>query len=550
MEVSPPSGAASSGCPITSQGAAELARHIAAGDVSCAEVVEAHVQRIEQVNGRLNAVVWPMFAQARQQAQEADRRRIAGDPLGPLHGVPFTVKECFYVAGTPATIGLPAWRDHRSQEDGPPVAALRQAGAIVLGKTNVPQLMIWHESDNPLYGRTANPWHLGRTAGGSSGGEAAIIAAGGSPLGLGSDMGGSIRVPCHLCGISGLKPTSLRLTKRGTVTTLNGISALHFQPGPMARRCEDLWLALQVLDAASKRLGDRYVAPVPLHDPHQVGVDRLRIGYFSSDGYFTPAPAVRRAVHEAAQRLRAVGADVWEVEPPAQQKMLEHYFGLVSADGGRSLKSMLRGSPADFRVRRMLALAAVPTILRRPLAGAIRLAGYRRQSALLPKTGPRRASSFWQLVDAADQLANDYFDWMQQEQIDVLLAPPHATVACHHGDGLELLTAACYSMVPNLLGLPAGVVAATRVKEGEESDRGQVRDVAERRANRAERQSAGLPVGVQVLAAPWREDRVLAVMQVLEDGFRQRPDYPDCTTKSIPATPATGPVRSDQASPD
>src|SRR5262245_27966182 len=205
----------------------------------------------------------------------ADERQARGEPLGPLHGVPVTVKECFHLAGTKATIGItsPAYQEP-AIADGVMVSRLRRAGAIVLGKTNLPQLMIWHECDNPVYGRTNNPWDLGRTPGGSTGGEAAIIAAQGSPLGLGNDLGGSIRVPCHFCGIHGLKPTSFRLTRRGSESTLKGFGAIVTQPGPMARSVDDLWLMLQILADNSDGEDAADVAPTQLADPAKVDVAR------------------------------------------------------------------------------------------------------------------------------------------------------------------------------------------------------------------------------------------------------------------------------------
>jgi len=173
---------------LTTLTASELAERIRAGDLSSQEVVEAHIRRIDAVNPRLNAVVVPLFDQARAQAKAADAARAQGQPLGPLHGVPVTIKEQYLVK---------RWR---------------AAGAIILGKTNIAQLLRYYEADNPVYGRSNNPWNLDRTPGGSSGGEAAIIAAGGSPLGLGGDFGGSLRVPAHFCGLTTLKPTTALLS--------------------------------------------------------------------------------------------------------------------------------------------------------------------------------------------------------------------------------------------------------------------------------------------------------------------------------------------------
>ena len=200
---------------ITAWGAAELARRIAAGELTSEEVVAAHIARIEAVDGQLNAVVTRTFDAAVSQSRQADAALARGERCGPLHGVPFTLKDCFDVAGLDSTIGLTHHVGQPAKESGPLVTRLLGAGAILLGKTNVPQLMVMHETDNPVFGRTNNPWNLERGPGGSSGGEAAVVAAGGSPLGLGTDLGGSIRQPAHACGICGFKPTNGRLSTRG-----------------------------------------------------------------------------------------------------------------------------------------------------------------------------------------------------------------------------------------------------------------------------------------------------------------------------------------------
>ncbi len=215
--------------------ASEMARQIAAGLITSEQLVEAHIRRIEAVNPALNAVVANRFDLARREAAAADRARAAGRPLAPLHGVPITIKECFHVAGMASTEGVHRFAHELMAHDNPLVRRLKQAGAIVLAKTNLPQLMLMHETDNPLYGRTNNPWDLERAPGGSSGGEAAIIAAGGSPLGLGNDLGGSIRFPAHSVGICGIKPTVRRLTNADVRDNLHGMEAILPQSGPLAQ---------------------------------------------------------------------------------------------------------------------------------------------------------------------------------------------------------------------------------------------------------------------------------------------------------------------------
>ena len=207
-----------------------------------------------------------------------------------LHGVPVTVKECFDVTGTPSTVGLSTRSGHRAASDAPVVARLRQAGAIILGKTNVSQLLMFVEADNPVYGRTNNPWNADRSAGGSSGGEGAIVAARGSALGLGTDIGGSVRVPAHCCGIHSIKPTPGRLSVEGTVDIIGAAAraAIPDSGGLLARHVDDLRLALNVLSRA--------------RDP-RTGPGELRIGVYEDDGFFPASATIRRAVNEAAAAL-------------------------------------------------------------------------------------------------------------------------------------------------------------------------------------------------------------------------------------------------------
>jgi fatty acid amide hydrolase len=293
---------------ITSLGATEIAHKIARGDLSSSEVVEAHILRIESVNERLNAVIAPLFDRARADAARADEALKRGESAGPLHGVPITLKDSFDVAGTATNMGLSDRLSHRADRDGPLAARLRQAGAIILGKTNVAQMLMFNETDNPVYGRTNNPWNPDRSPGGSSGGEASIIAAKGSPLGLGSDIGGSIRLPAHVCGIHAFKPTSGRLTTQGHAALYAGMDAVRLQPGPLARSVPDLNLALGILAAPGQELFDPSLAPAPWRDSSDVDLGSLRIAFYTDNGFIEAAPALRRAVMEAAAALRDRGA--------------------------------------------------------------------------------------------------------------------------------------------------------------------------------------------------------------------------------------------------
>jgi fatty acid amide hydrolase len=515
--------------------AVEMARRIVDGELTSVELVEAHMERIEAVNPRLNAVVIKRYAEARAEAAAADAARARGDKLPPLHGVPMTVKECFHLAGTVATEGVHQFAHQISTVDNPLVHRLRAAGAIVLGKTNLPQLMLMHETDNPVYGRTNNPWDLARGPGGSSGGEGAIIAVGGSPLGLANDIGGSIRHPAHSCGVCGLKPTTLRLTNALVRDNLRGMEAIRPACGPIARNVDDLYLALRVLLDGDPRDIDPQIAPVPLGDPRHVDVGGLKVGVWTDDGFFPPAPAIRRAVEESAQALTQLGAQVEPFQPPRIDRAVQLFFGLLGADGGADAERVLGRSPRDWRVRRLIMLCKSPGWLRHLANIPLRWAGQERTAFLLSAIGRRSTDRYWQLSAARVEYAERFFSQWSAAGLDVLLCPPHALPALRHGSTADLPLSGSYGYWANLLGVPSGVVPVTRVRQEEQSDRPASRDLVERAAIAVEQGSAGLPVGVQVAARPWREDVVLAAMKALENHFRPLADYP--RTPIDPALP-------------
>src|SRR4029450_7092100 len=371
---------------LTRLSASELARRIAAGRLSSQEVVEAHIRRIEVVNPRLNAVVVSLFEQARVEASRADRLHEQGTLLGPLHGVPITVKEQYMVSGTPTTVGLLSYRSQLMEQEGPLVTRLRQAGAIILGKTNASQLLLSLSGtcENPVYGRTNNPWDLARAPGGSSGGEAAIIAAGGSPLGLGGDNGGRIRVPAHFCGLYSLLPTARRLTHldTGHYAEVAGQEATIAQPCPIARSVEDLCLAMSILAAPGLTALGPSVPPVPWPSS-TVSLAGLRIGMYTDNGVFSVAPAVRRAVEEAAQILRTRGALVEPWNPPDVAEAVRLYIGLIGADGSATYKRLLRGNPSDRRIRFNIRMTSLPGAVRAPLVALLRQFGQARIASSL-----------------------------------------------------------------------------------------------------------------------------------------------------------------------
>ena len=445
--------------------AAALAKAIQSRQVSSEEVVKAHIARIEEVNPRLNAVVRLTAESALIQAREADAALAGGRSTNPLHGVPVTIKDNIETAGVVSTSGTLGRANFVPAEDATVVARMKAAGAIVIGKTNLPELGMAFESDNLVYGRTNNPYDLKRTPGGSSGGEAAIIAAGGSPLGLGNDAGGSIRLPSHFCGTAGIKPSTGRFPRTGHFPPPGGLTDAIWQVGPMARFVEDLILAMPLLYGVDWR--DPAVVPMPLGDPGAVVLKRLRVSFHTDNGIVTPTPETAAVVRAAAGSLADAGAAVEEARPAGIEQTHEIVSGLFLADGGAGIKA------------------------------ALDVAGTKEAHSLTVKL--QRMQNQWALTGAAagalifrwDQFRSAMLGFMQHH--DAIVCPVHAFPAMPHGEASrrENFPALSYTMAYNLTGWPAAVVRGGTSPEG-------------------------LPIGVQVVARPWREDVALAVARHLE----------------------------------
>jgi amidase len=448
----------------------QLATAIRAGQVSAAEVLDAQLAQIDAHNPALNAIVTIDAEKAAARAREADAARARGQIWGPLHGVPFTLKDVHATAGMRTTTGFPPLADQVPQEDGTVAARLKQAGGILIGKTNVAAMLADPaQSNNPIFGRTNNPWNIGRTPGGSSGGAAAALASGMTPFEIGTDLSGSLRIPAHFCGLFGLKPTEHRVSLDGLIPGLPPPRSVRVMSciGPMARSVEDLALLHAIIAGPDGR--DTDVPPVPIDSPTELALAGLRIAVAPTFGDLPAATEIRRAIEQLAQQLSSAGATVEAAPLPD----LDFGQDLVSAG---ALIGMMVG-----------AFQPEPDQQPTTLADYLQALGRRDQSMLA-----------WERFFEA---------W------DVLLCPPSMVSAfphCETGsplqvDGREEIywQVSSHSTLFNYTGHPAAVLPYTHDRDG-------------------------LPIGVQLVGKRWGEARLLGIARAVEQvtgGFRRPPGY-------------------------
>jgi amidase len=468
-------------CELTLLSATEMAKRVHEKQLSPVELVEAHLSRIATLNPKLNAFVQIDGKRARHQAQQAEAAIMRSQALGRLHGVPISIKSSIEVAGLRCEAGTRLRAGLVAEKDAPLIRRLRAAGAIILGVTNTPELLMAWETDNLLYGRTNNPWDLTRTAGGSSGGEAAAIASGCSAGGVGSDGGGSIRVPAHFSGICGLKPTPGRIPSTGHYPNSVGPFALLGVVGPMARTVRDLQTLFEVM--AGPDDGDPCSAPVPLCDIRRADLKNIKIGYFEDDGRTPVTPETRTVVRMAAESLKRAGFEVLPFRPDGLEPARQLWWKFFGIAGGMLLGPLTRGHESE-------------------LSPALKEFS-RWVNAEPSHTGESLLQTWVERDIVRLQVLR------QMREFPILLCPVASVPAFRHGERswmiegkkVDYLDAWSYSEWFNLLGNPAAVVPVGRSPEG-------------------------LPIGVQIVGRPWEEEIVLAVATALEQqgsGWREPP---------------------------
>jgi Asp-tRNA(Asn)/Glu-tRNA(Gln) amidotransferase A subunit family amidase len=448
--------------------AVELLSMLRRGQISPLDLVGEYIQQIERLNPQLHALVDFDAERVREQARALEN---SSGARGPLFGLPMTIKASIATAGYRCETGSLLHQGNIPRQNAIAVDRLKQAGALILGTTNCPEFLMAYESDNRLYGRTANPWDVERTSGGSSGGESAAIAAGLSAAGLGSDSGGSVREPAHFTGICSLKPTPGRIPGRGHLPAFDGPFAILGAIGPMARTVRDLTLLFVTLSGPDAL--DPVSPPVALRNESLEDLKRVPIAYFEDDGLIPVTPETRQAVRDAARTLEDQGFSVRPFRPQALEEARQLWWKFFVRGGAMLLEPLVRG----------------------------------RQSQLSPVFLDFLSIAHREPPLSKEEVLSAWMDWdhvrrkllAEMEQFPILLCPVCAIPAFRHGERswdvsgklVNYLDAMRYTQWFNLLGAPAAVVPVGRSPEG-------------------------LPIGVQIAGRPFEDERVLGVAAAVE----------------------------------
>ncbi|XP_077441170.1 fatty-acid amide hydrolase 1 [Vanacampus margaritifer] len=443
---------------------------------------------------------------------------------GLLYGVPVSIKDNVACKNYDSSCGLLSFLGLPAEEDSVIVEVLRRQGAIPFVKTNVSQGMLSYECSNIIYGQTVNPRNLKKTSGGSSGGEGALIGGGGSILGIGADIGGSIRIPAAFCGICGFKPTSGRLSKMGLSSVCPGQKSVSATPGPLAKDVDGLALCMQALLCDHMFALDPTVPPVPFNVQMYKSSKPLRIGYLESDGLTQLTPSMTRSLREVKALLEQAGHTVVPYSPPRLRDAFLLLSKGVFADGGASLVQKLKGAPLDPTLKLQVFPFYLPCWLRKTLSFLLRPLSPRGSFLLQGATGVGSVVELWEQHCAVQDYINETLAEWRRLKMDVLLCPMFGPAYNFLYCG-RLSFPLAYTALYNLLNFPAGVVPVSTVTAEDEEQlshyEGLYQDFWDKLLKRALSGGEGLPMAVQCVAPPWQDELCLRFMKEVEELVKQ-----------------------------
>ena len=515
--------------------AVQLIDMLKQGNATSVELLVTFYEQALNRNAALNYLVDTNFEEALKLARKCDTQR-HHDPsscTGLLFGLPMSIKESFGQKGFPLTSGCIAWLDNIVEKDAVAVQLLREEGAIPFIRTNIPQVLSTSITTNHIWGETKNPWDTSRSAGGSSGGEAAVICSRGSPLGIGTDMGGSIRIPAAFCGIYGFKPTGGRTPFKGHDSnglSGQGMSNIPAAVGPLGISVDDLELICKTL--MSERLykrdpysGDPYVPKQPWKGADAVfDSDRkLKFGYAETFDFLLASEPTRRAVRETVAKLRECGHEVVEVKLPFFDDYVSSHLKLISGDGNlRSLRDKLKGEKLMYEYQGIDTAARLGWCSRALAKLWLRLRGESKLAMIIESLKPLSAYEYLLNSSFQKRTQTAFFKIWEENKLDAFICPGYPIPAMKTRSSRYIMIAACYTRLFNYLNLPAGSLPVTRVTEGEDhytEKTGAQQEELERKTAEDIKGSVGMPLNIQVATLPWEDEKCIAAMKLIEQAF-------------------------------
>ncbi|XP_040190503.1 vitamin D3 hydroxylase-associated protein-like isoform X1 [Rana temporaria] len=498
----------------------ELASQLKSGSLSPEAVLHVYIEKALEVTREVNCVT-DFLAECEAQLQELKKQ----PEKGLLYGVPISLKDNLGYKGHNKHCGLVHFLGTLDAEDSALVHVLKKQGAIPFVKTNVPQSLINFDCSNSIYGQTLNPHNHKKTCGGSSGGEGALVAGGGAILGIGTDVVGSIRMPCSFCGICGLKPSGNRLSEKGLLSPVSGMKSVVNMPGPMARDVDSLALFMKAVLCDEFFQMDHTIPPIPFRDEIYKSTKRLTIGFYDTDGYFLPHPSARRAIQETKTLLEEAGHKLVPFTPPRIEYALnELCIRGFFADGGKTLVEKFKPDVVDPHLKQQLLLWRIPGILKKIGAFFLRPMYPRIANHLEAHSGVGSVKGLWKHYTAIQEYRNEFVGEWRKLGLDALLCPS-LSPAFNIGSPGKLFAGFSFTMLFNVLNFPAGVLPVTTVSAEDEEElkhyKGYYNDLWDKEIIQAMEGGVGLPVAVQCVALQWQEEQCLRLMKEVESVTRE-----------------------------
>ncbi|XP_041447034.1 fatty acid amide hydrolase, gene 1 S homeolog isoform X2 [Xenopus laevis] len=504
---------------IVSLTLSQLVDQLKKGSLAAESVLVAYIEKALEVNKELNCLT-DFLSECEAQLQEVKKQK----EKGLLYGVPITLKDNVGYKGHDSHCGLVQFLGIADQEDSVIVQVLKKHGAVPFVKTNIPQSMINFDCSNSIFGQTLNPHNHKKTCGGSSGGEAALIAGGGAVLGVGTDVLGSIRMPCSFCGICGLKPSGNRLSSLGFSTPVSGMKSAVMMPGPMARDVDSLALFMKAVLCDDMFQLDPTVPPVPFRDEIYNSSKPLTIGFYDTDGYFLPSPGMRRAIQETKALLEEAGHKLVPFSPPRIEYALnELCIRGFFADGGSTLVDKFNADIVDPNLKQQMLLYKIPTIVKKIITFFMRPVFPRIANHVNAHCGVGSVKQLWKHNAAIKEYRCEYINEWKKLNLDALLCPmlgPAFNIGCPG----KLFAGFCFTMLFNILNFPAGVLPVNIVTPEDEEElknyKGYYNDLWDKDVIKGMEDGVGLPLAVQCVALPWQEEQCLRLMKEVENVTR------------------------------